>query len=111
MIPTLNRQLELQELSRTPDGAGGFNESWAALGTLWAAIRPTSGREGESDHIKLSTVGAEVITRAAPVGAASRPKPGQRFVEGSRVYRILAVLEWDAAARYLSCKVTEEVAS
>lgn len=111
MTPNLNRKLELQQLTRTPDGAGGFDETWTPLGTIWAAIRPTSGREGESDHIRLSKVGVDITVRAAPIDAPSRPKPDQRLVENTRVYRILAVTEKDARGHYLTCSAVEEVAS
>ena len=36
--PHLNRALVLEGVVRTPDGAGGFTEAWAALGTLWAEL-------------------------------------------------------------------------
>lgn len=31
-LPNLNRRLTLQQLVRSPDGAGGFRETWATLG-------------------------------------------------------------------------------
>ncbi|MGB1235073.1 MAG: head-tail adaptor protein [Planktomarina sp.] len=111
MTPRLNRSLVLQDLTRTPDGAGGFIESWIPLGTLWAEVRATGGREGETDHAKLSQVSYAVTVRAAPHGAESRPKPEQRLVEGPRIYRIHAVTEADTTAKYLTLRVTEEVAS
>lgn len=42
------------------------------------------------------------------VRAVARPKPGQRFREGSRVFAILAVAERDPAGRYLTCFCREE---
>lgn len=111
ITPHLNRALVLEDLIRTPDGAGGYSETWSALGTLWAEVRATGGREGETDHAKRSEVTYTVTLRAAPFGAPSRPKPDQRLVEGTRVFRILTVTEADTAARYLKLRVIEEVAS
>ena len=50
-----------------------------------------------------------ITVRAAAVGDARRPKPGQRFREGGRLFRILAVSERDTGGRYLACMAREEV--
>ncbi|MGV6839069.1 MAG: head-tail adaptor protein [Planktomarina sp.] len=105
----LNRALVLQNLDRSPDGAGGFTETWRTLGTLWANVKATGGREGETDHAQLSEVGYTITVRAAPHGAPSRPTPGQRLVEGTRAFRILAVIEKDPSARFLELRGAEEV--
>ncbi|MEO0357139.1 MAG: head-tail adaptor protein [Pseudomonadota bacterium] len=107
----LNRALVLENLLRVPDGAGGFSESWSPLGTLWAQVRATGGSEGETDHAKLSQVSYSITVRAAPHGAPSRPKPDQRLIEGSRIFRILAVTERDPTGKYLELRTIEEVAS
>jgi len=41
--PRLNRKLELEAPVRTADGAGGYTETWAALGSLWAEVTARSG--------------------------------------------------------------------
>ena len=110
-LPVLNRKLVLEAPERMPDGAGGYAETWAARGTLWAEVDARAGREAEAAGLALATVALRITVRAAPEGAPSRPAPGQRFREGTRVYRILAVAERDAAARYLTCFAREEVAA
>jgi len=107
--PRLNRSLTLEAATRTPDGAGGFLEIWDVLGTLWAEVRAGTGREQARDFVTLSTVPYRITVRAAPEGAPSRPKPEQRFREGNRVFRILAVTEADADGTYLTCFAREEV--
>jgi head-tail adaptor len=107
----LNRKLLLEEASQTPDGAGGFIETWAVLGTLWAHIKPGTGRERGVDFVTLSSVPYRITVRAAPDGAPSRPKPNQRFRDGGRIYRIVAVTEADDAAQYLVCFAHEEVSA
>jgi len=107
----LNRKLELQEALQIADGAGGFSKTWSPVGTLWAKMEPGSGSESADQLLTLSSVPYRITVRGAPDGAPSRPKPDQRFVEGSRVFRILAVTERDQEGRYLMCFTKEEVAS
>lgn len=108
--PHLNRALVLEEPDRTPDGAGGFLESWRVLGTLWAEITPRSGRERRDGNATVSVVPLRIVVRSAPDGARARPRPGQRFREGERVFSITAVTEHGAGGRHLMCFADEEVA-
>ena len=101
----------LEEPDRVPDGAGGFREDWRPLGVLWGEIRPGLGRERQQDFAVISAVHYRVVVRAAPHGAASRPRPEQRLREGARVLRIHAVGETDPSGRYLTCYAYEEVAA
>src|SRR6056297_1513239 len=106
----LNRQLVLEAPERVADGAGGFTEAWMGLGTLWAELVARTGRERSGESAPVSATGYRITVRAAPEGAAMRPRPGQRFREGTRVFRIEAVAERDAGARFLVCFAEEEVA-
>ncbi|MFD0979832.1 head-tail adaptor protein [Tropicimonas aquimaris] len=109
--PDLTRKLTLETLERTPDGAGGFEESWTVLGTLWAEVKAGTGKETEEEFLTLSSVPYRITVRSAAPGAPSRPKPDQRFREGARVFRILAVADADARGRFLSCFTREEEVS
>ena len=106
--PELTRKLVLEEAQRVPDGAGGFDQSWVALGTVWADIRARAGRESDQDHATVSRQPLLITVRAAPLGAVSRPRPDQRFREGSRTSRIQSVSEADPRGRFLLCQATEE---
>lgn len=108
MTVHLNRQLALEELDRVPDGAGGFSDIWMPLGTLWADVSARSGRERGGEVAAVSVVVCRIVVRAAPTGSSMRPRAGQRFREGDRVYVIEAVAEKDMGARYLVCFATEE---
>ena len=44
-IGDLRHRITFQTLSRTPDGQGGFVESWSDLVTVWARVKPVSSRE------------------------------------------------------------------
>lgn len=107
----LNRKLVLEAPQRVQDGAGGHSEVWTAVGTVWAQVTAGTGREIAGQFVTVSSVPYKIVVRGAPVGAPSRPKPDQRFREGSRIYRILAVSEFDANAHYLICHAKEEVAT
>lgn len=109
--PHLDRALTLQATVRTPDGAGGFGESWDDLGTLWGEVSPRNARETSGAAGPVSVAAFRISVRTAPVGATNRPVPGQRFVMGGRVFRILGVTEHPYSRRYLRCETREEVAS
>ncbi|MCU0828114.1 MAG: head-tail adaptor protein [Tabrizicola sp.] len=107
--PHLNRAMVLEGVVRTPDGAGGFSSVWTALGTLWAEVLPGSGNDTLGEERMLSAVPYRITVRGAPVGSESRPRAGQRFREGTRLFWIQAVTERDAQGRYLTCFAREEV--
>ncbi|WP_416930191.1 head-tail adaptor protein [Tropicimonas sp.] len=109
--PELTRRLVLEALERTPDGAGGYVDAWAALGSVWAQVTAGSGRESAADALPVSSVPYRVIVRSAPAGSPRRPRPDQRFREGSRCFHILAVADADAHGRYLTCFAREEEVS
>ena len=109
--PRLSRKLVLEEAQRVPDGAGGFALTWVAKGTLWAAVDAGAGRERAGESVTLSTASYRITVRGAPQGAPSRPRPEQRFRDGTRLFVIAAVTEADGDGRYLTCHATEEVLS
>ncbi|WP_102109357.1 head-tail adaptor protein [Oceaniglobus roseus] len=106
----LSRPLELEARMRTPDGAGGFTETWQGLGLLWSDVRGGSGRGAAGEDVALSRLTLRITVRAAPQGAQSRPVPGQRFRDGARLYAIVAVHEQRGGA-FLMCFAHEEVAT
>lgn len=111
MTPKLTRKLTLEERTQSPDGAGGFTETWEPRGTLWADVRHRTGREvRRRPAVSVSLMSYRITVRAQPFSSPSRPKPEQRFREGDRTFRILAVGEADAHARFLTCFADEEVA-
>ncbi|MGD9917890.1 MAG: head-tail adaptor protein [Paenirhodobacter sp.] len=107
--PRLNRKLVLEAPERVSDGAGGFTIVWTALGEIWAQITPGTGVERAGEFVTLASVPLKIVVRGAPVGSPRRPKPEQRFREGERIFRILAVAEADSEGHYLTCFAREEV--
>lgn len=107
----MNRALVLEAPQDVPDGAGGFDRLWLPQGMLWAAVSARTGRLARGAAGPSSVSSYRIVVRAAPPGDPQRPVPGQRFREGTRVWRIEAVTERDAGARYLTCFAEEEVAA
>lgn len=105
--PQLNRKLTLEERVTTPDGSGGFAVQWSPLGDLWADMRATRGNEQIIGRRETQSLAWRIRVRSAPIGAPSRPKPDQRFVEGTRVFTILAVSELAGTDLYLDCWAEE----
>ncbi len=108
---TLNRALVLEDPVLNPDGAGGFVQSWVALGTIWADLRAATGREGAEQLLTRSSVRYLITVRGADHSSPRRPRPEQRFRDGDRIFRIQAVKEADAYGRFLICHAEEEVAA
>lgn len=107
--PPLTRRMELQERVDTPDGMGGVSVAWTTLGTLWAAMAPRTGRSELVAGRQSARQPWRITVRGAPVGAVQRPRPDQRFREGTRVFDILSVAEADGAGRFLTCFAEEGV--
>lgn len=108
-LPRLNRRLTLESPERVPDDAGGFVESWTALGVVWAEVTARTGREAVSSGAAVSLVPYTVVVRGAPVGHPERPRPEQRFRDGTRIFHIRSVAERDPESRYLICMADEEL--
>lgn len=105
----LTRRLVLEAPERVADGAGGFAEVWQARGVLWAGMRAGGGRAVAGEEAALGLAQWRITVRAAPDGSPARPRPGQRFREGGRIFDILTVAEADAGGRHLICEAREEV--
>lgn len=106
--PNLNRKLLLEAPQNLPDGAGGFTLAWAALGSLWGEVLSGAGAEARGIEVVFASVPYRITVRAAPFGAASRPKADQRLRDGARIFTILAVSERDPDGQYLTCFAREE---
>ncbi len=110
-LPRLERRLVLEGAQQVPDGSGGLAEIWSELAVHWAEVRPGTGREAAEEVFPKSSVPMRIIVRAGVPGSLARPRPGQRFREGARLYPIQAVTEFDRRGHYLICHAREEVAT
>jgi head-tail adaptor len=106
---TLSRRLVLEERELQPDGAGGYAVGWVPRGMLWADVAAGAGREDFVGAQARPRARYRIVVRGAPVGAESRPRPEQRFREGSRIFDILTVAEHDPRGAYLEILAEEGV--
>lgn len=105
----LNRLLTLETAERVADGSGGYTTDWQAVGALWAEVVSGRGTERAGEAVVLASMPYVITVRGAPIGSPRRPRPEQRFRDGTRLFRILAVSEADTGGRWLSCFAKEEV--
>jgi head-tail adaptor len=105
-----SRRLTLEAPQPAADGAGGFTTLWTPLGTLWGEIAHAAPRETALPAGSGTVLPVRVTLRAAPPGAPSRPRPGQRLREGTRAYVIDAVAPATPDGRWLTCHAHEEAA-
>ena len=104
----LTRRLSLEAPSAVTDATGGQVIVWAVLGEVWAEMRAVSGRERREDPVRVGVTGWRVRIRAAAPGSLARPRAGQRFRDGPRVFAIVSVAEADGKGRWLECRCEEE---
>lgn len=106
--PRLTIPLVLESPQRVADGMGGYRMEWRALGILYARMRAGSGTERQGEVGAESVVQWRITVRGARDCDPRRPRPGQRFRMGERVFRIEAVAEADPAGLWLDCLAREE---
>lgn len=106
---SLSRRLTLEARDSQADGSGGFEVSWRELSTLWADVAARTGREDFIAGQARPRMKYRILVRGMPFGAPSRPRPDQRFRDGSRIFNILTVAELDAKGRYLEIYAEEGV--
>jgi head-tail adaptor len=105
----LTRKLVLEAQGVAPDGAGGYSGDWAALGTHWAEVVQRSGRLEAGEGAARSRMSYLVRVRAVAPGQPSRPRAGQRFRDGNRVFLIRSVSEARSGESLLECLTDEEL--
>jgi SPP1 family predicted phage head-tail adaptor len=101
-IGELSHRFALQAPVRTADGGGGATVTWSLIAELWGALRPISGGEDlEADGLK-ERIAHEIWIRHRD-GVTS----DMRFVLGTRVFDIRAVMDVGERRRFLRCLVAE----
>jgi SPP1 family predicted phage head-tail adaptor len=103
-IGELSSRLRLEAPVRSPDGAGGATVTWSLVAEVWGAIRPIGGAEAlEADGLKGRTTHEIWIRHRDGV------LPEMRFVLGSRVFDIRAVVATAERNRFMKCLADERI--
>lgn len=88
MLSELNQRATLFARTLTPDGGGGFTQTWDAFAVVWIALKPRDATDIATADKLESRVRHAVTLRRRPDLAA-----GQRLAIGPRTFRIHAVLD------------------
>lgn len=102
-VADLRHRVTLEQAVLTSDGAGGSTITWSPLKTIWAKIKPITGRETFERH-KSETAMTHKIT----LRYDGTPAPGMRLTKETRCFRILSVIDLDEKNRWLQLDVREE---
>lgn len=101
-IGALRQRVVLQHAVRTADGGGGAAETWTAVAELWAAVRPITGDERVAADVLSGQLTHEVWLRHR-----AGVTPSMRFLVGSRILDIRAVVDAEGRSRRLKCLCRE----
>lgn len=99
MISDLDTRAGLQAHTLTPDGGGGFAESWQTFATVWVKITAVGGADAAAADSRESKARHRILLRHRADLCA-----GQRLVAGSRRFTVRAVLDEGAAFVTLLCE-------
>ena len=103
-IGELNRRLTLQAPVETADDAGGVTRTFTDAATLWAKVEPVSARY----DIVAAGEGA-TVTHRITIRPRADITTQHRFVEGARIYQVVAVRDEDAGRRFSVIHAEERV--
>ena len=99
MIGALDQRAQLLANTLTPDGGGGFDESWDAFASVWVAIEPLGGSDAFGpDRLEARVRHRLTLRRRGDVAA------GQRAMVGTRAFRIHTVLDDRSQFMTLLCE-------
>lgn len=71
-VGELSERVTIQAKTRTRDTLGGYVESWTDTATVWALVRPMSGRERAQAGQQQSAAAYLVVVRHRTVTAQQR---------------------------------------
>lgn len=101
----LRNSIEIQELTNTPDGGGGFSTTWTTIHTISAMIKPVSGGERMRAMQLNATISHRIFLRYI-----EGIKPTMRVKFGDRLFQIRLPLNLEERNRWLELHCEEGVA-
>lgn len=88
VIGEARQRVELEAKVLTPDGGGGYTETWESYASVWGMLEPQSGREPvEAGRPESRATHRLTIRRRTDVSA------NHRAAIGARLFAILAILD------------------
>lgn len=102
MLSTLTQRATLLARTLTPDGSGGFGESWSAFAAVWVALTPLTATDTLGAAHLESRVRHKIVLRRRRDLAA-----GQRVLVGQRVLRVHGVVDDGPRAPFVTLQCEE----
>jgi SPP1 family predicted phage head-tail adaptor len=99
---TLRTELQLEQVTQTPDGLGGKTEVWNEIAVVFARFEPLSSNQSFNADQDI-----ERATHRITIRARAGVKSAMRFKLGLRFFRIVTVIDPDETGRYLNCYCEE----
>jgi SPP1 family predicted phage head-tail adaptor len=103
---TLRKRITIQAETSTPDSAGGYALSWTDVATVWADIKPESGRE-----VFIAQHNEGRVTHRVTLRYYAGITTDMRVLYGSRVFNIRGVLNPNEANQWTELLVEEGAGS
>lgn len=95
-IGQLKDRITIQNYVRTPDGYGGYDETWQDIATVWANIKPLRGRE----FFQAQQIQSE-ITHKITIRYRNDIDKTCRVKYNSKTFDIKSIIDIDNKHRFL----------
>ena len=102
MLAHLKQRATLLSRTLTPDGGGGFSESWQAVGHAWVRITPLGIAEKFGPDARQTRIRHRIVLRVRDDLVA-----GMRLTAEGRTFDIRAVLDRDATGAFVTLMCEE----
>jgi SPP1 family predicted phage head-tail adaptor len=102
-VGRMKHRVEIQSVSRSSDGQGGFTESWSTDTTVWASLEPLKGFE-KFQGGQTQTPLTHLVTMRYRTGVTTK----NRIAYGDRVFDIKEAINVDEDNVFLALKCIEQ---
>jgi SPP1 family predicted phage head-tail adaptor len=103
-IGRLLHRVEIEEPLRTPDGYGGYTETWQNIATTWAKVEPASAKERYfADKIEHN------VTHVITIRSLGLLDTSMRVVFRDRVFHIRGIRDELERRRWMMLNCEEGV--
>lgn len=98
MIGDMKHRVTIRQPMLTPDGAGGFSESWQDIAAVYASIKPAAA----SEQLKFGQIEA-IMTHRIIIRYRTDIMPGMILIDEDGVtYNIISSAAQNGAKAYLA---------
>lgn len=102
----LRQSIIIQRLSKTADGAGGWEKSWSAIGSTWAYMRASGGGERFfADRLNME------IRYLATIRYRTNIQASDRIIYDGKAYQIRSIIDLEFKKKWLELALEEGVAT